>query len=1187
MANPLLTLMTFPQRWNAAAQTLEVRIAALPFTDPLSAIAPGEAAFADTDLEFQFRIVASLANLPKSPDAAAPVAQAILARPNRRALLEHLRERFDIQTPPPAAPQVPGTRRVKKYLPPTYREAFSFRSPQHQYVVTDTSYRCCFETAQEADPNRVPETRVSWGEVLGYLLRNRLLAEQAGLLFQFDLPVGASFAAGGWLWVEPQRGTAFANLADLRRYAARIPALAAEDRPVFGAIQFPVDLPPLPSEDAHVFIEAETYADGFAKIVHGAQPVATGAVDTEPGGAAPVRDRGIRIGWDDEQVTTWLNRQIGLDPFSGGAPKVPAPAAVLGYRVDVRPADGGAWSSLSEVEGDIVLDAIAALPPLDLGRFQGEFTVDTLPLQLQGKKTGDFWLPSHFVAWSGGSIVLTDAVMLDLDNRDDVLAAQRFTAVGAGAVPLRYGRDYEFRVRLADLSSGGPSVVEEPWVPGEAPRAVVAFRRHVPPKAPVLVRSDGAVDPVPPTQFELVRPRLAYPDVVFAQGAAIIPDLIAERDRILALPEAERLQEVALPDPDAAAVRITVAARQLALDAAEFRTLYEIDCPFGPLDLSWVDAHDATTLAAPAPGNPLPLPTARDLRVSFRTVGRDTPDYFGSEQARFSVQSTVLSLRAPSLDETDLYLAEPPSERLRAFYLLPDLPATGLSAAVRKSAGLPNARAIETPARLAEALNLEHSGLNLWARPGRRTVFAAAPAIQHQLGADRASIRFGSETDLVRHWIVALHLKLDRDWTWDALEERGAFRILRDGVLIATVDIPRVVGRAALRDARRGLTELLFFDAIDAKPLPGQFPDEITLRYSVEPVFRSAPGQPPDPPAPAMLIRLPVTTPPTQTPKLVSAGIALSPFSKDERYSSTAPRRRMLWLEFDRPPDDRRDRYYCRVLANSPDPILISMVDPLPDPPEPELPIPPEPIRTIVPNQSADDSGADAMTELKRSPDGATAVHCMVPLPDNMDENSLELFGFFTYELRVGHNRERWCTAHGRWGPPLRVTGVQHPAPPLACQVSRAPDRIHVRAPYATPVLEGQPFRPLIPFSDIWILLYAQVLQMDGASWRNVLLGRARAEQLRDDANFDFPRPQTAVEFANAVFTQQSIEVLLQMLGLAPDSPLSVLAVELIPEIAPPAPGPQAAPRRDPLGESLGDVRILRTSPLVPVPPVC
>ena len=53
---------------------------------------------------------------------------------------------------------------------------------------------------------------------------------------------------------------------------------------------------------------------------------------------------------------------------------------------------------------------------------------------------------------------------------------------------------------------------------------------------------------------------------------------------------------------------------------------------------------------------------------------------------------------------------------------------------------------------------------------------------------------------------------------------------------------------------------------------------------------------------------------------------------------------------------------------------------------------------------------------------------------------------------------------------------------------------------------------------------------------------------------------------------------LLHALCLAPDAPLSVLAVELLHEAQPPD---------DPLGANLGRMRILRTSPLVPVPAVC
>ena len=330
-------------------------------------------------------------------------------------------------------------------------------------------------------------------------------------------------------------------------------------------------------------------------------------------------------------------------------------------------------------------------------------------------------------------------------------------------------------------------------------------------------------------------------------------------------------------------------------------------------------------------------------------------------------------------------------------------------------------------------------------------------------------------------------------------------------------------------------------------------------------------------------LRLPVTTPPTQTPKIVTAGIAFSPFAHDERYSSTNPRRRALWLELDRPPADDRDRYFCRVLANAPDPMLIDTVDPLPEPPEPDLAIDPEWIRVTVPAQPADESGLDAMQEMIASP--VSPVHFVVPLPPGLDDSSLELFGFFTYELRLGHSAERWSTAQGRFGPPLRVTGVQHPAPPLACQVSRAKDRIEIIAPYATPIHRGRLMRPPLPHTDMWVMLYAQVLQLDGQAWRNVLLAHRRAERTTDDRNPDFPRLQTALELATGRFEQSAIEQTLELLGLPRGSPLSVLVVELLPEIV--LTSRAQAPRRDPLEESLGEVRILRSSPLVPLPPIC
>ena len=55
-----------------------------------------------------------------------------------------------------------------------------------------------------------------------------------------------------------------------------------------------------------------------------------------------------------------------------------------------------------------------------------------------------------------------------------------YTPVGGDRVPLRYGNTYQFRVRLMDLTGGGPdsSVFTAP-----ASGASIPFRRFVPPKA--------------------------------------------------------------------------------------------------------------------------------------------------------------------------------------------------------------------------------------------------------------------------------------------------------------------------------------------------------------------------------------------------------------------------------------------------------------------------------------------------------------------------------------------------------------------------------------------------------------------------------------------------------------------------------------------------------------------------------
>lgn len=119
----------------------------------------------------------------------------------------------------------------------------------------------------------------------------------------------------------------------------------------------------------------------------------------------------------------------------------------------------------------------------------------------------------------------------------------------------------------------------------------------------------------------------------------------------------------------------------------------------------------------------------------------------------------------------------------------------------------------------------------------------------------------------------------------------------------------------------RSRTDIIFIDSINPLPPPGEFPQILNPSYTVTPVFRSDPAPSADPPR-TFTIRLPVITTPTQIPKLASAGLAFSPYTRAADYSSTNPRTKLLWLEFELPPADPRDIYFTRVIRSVPDPLI-------------------------------------------------------------------------------------------------------------------------------------------------------------------------------------------------------------------------------------------------------------------------
>jgi hypothetical protein len=280
------------------------------------------------------------------------------------------------------------------------------------------------------------------------------------------------------------------------------------------------------------------------------------------------------------------------------------------------------------------------------------------------------------------------------------------------------------------------------------------------------------------------------------------------------------------------------------------------------------------------------------------------------------------------------------------------------------------------------------------------------------------------------------------------------------------------------------------------------------------------------------------------------------------------------------------------------------------------------------------------MPEGIRQPGDVRARHFIVPLPAGVAEGSPELFGFWTYELRIGH-KAIWSTAQARFGRPLIVKGVQHPAPALSCAAFRgqsaptAPLQIVVTAPFATAVFNDQRLtnpRAGDPRTRIWALLYAQVTQSDGTSRRNVLIARAPAvPRFEMDAAGAVTLPGTRDVIGVARFDTAAVERILAEMALPPNSPLSVVAVELLPgdhlvqterTIGNPtgvmlkaesaekvyvmfdrpdgvSSGSadalrtatfNAVPADDPLGVELGTIasrRILRCSTLTPVAPVC
>lgn len=1240
-----LSLMAFPQHWDGPSGTLSINILLLPVGDPTAPLGGGPR-FAGTTVSLVINLVSGLDSLPSTTSVLSH-SVAYLAQPPAVAptlfttLFNQLVAKGvtvtagKLTTPPRAGA------RIQKSLPASYTLAFPFEKTRTNDLSVGDGFGCALRAQAPGlnAPLPPPDSEIGWGQVISYALRQPVLAEDLGLIYPVTLPISpALLFNGGYLWValdtssnaNPWVTDFNTNPDTVKSYAARLPEVdAVHARSLFAATLFPIVAVP-PANLAQAQLEAEEYDDGFAQIVHSNQPTTIDTATLDPDQIGPGTEAGIQIGWDDEQVTVWLNNQIDLlRDRAGGTTNTPeAPLGVQGYRVDVRVKGTLPWNSLCVVNGTLPFNQTTVGGSASTTITGNEFWVAPAPVRpsTNDNTTNDQpgWLPLYFAQWAGSSLVLPDPVVQLLAY---AVNAANTSKTGMPlptptlsnpnpdltSVPtLRYGNDYEFRVRLVDLTGGGALAIDHAIHPGPAPVTQLGFRRYVSPKSLEVV-SSPAIPPFPAKppavrtiqSLEVRRPRISYPEAIFA---GVNPSTFTLSNLGMLIQDAWASgRAISVPDPDVDRFEVRVEARIPAHDTGTagtaagdldgvFRVIYSVEVPFPAgtdpsvtLTLNYTDGiDDISTVSAPAPGTvDLPIPTSRDIRVRLFPRAAVRSNYYGSDAATVGLSSDYV-VRQEAATEDALF-PNTPETQLQAFYFQPGA---------------------NIPQLLAQQLGLQQQALTFSGVPGERTVFGASGGIRHSVSADNGSLTFSNQTELLGQWIVALVLDLERDWTWDGFGQ-PALSFQRGGTDIGVIAFPRVVASGATgnpgQSPDRSHSRVVFFDAVNPQPVAPKFPRELLLNYTVTANFTSAPQQ--QFPLP---IRLPITTPPVQTPKIVSTGIAESPYHHSPDYSATSARDRYLWIEFDRPLQDDDDAYFGRVLAYGPDPLLAEALFPRPQASEmlleaiePPLPIDPEPVRRIFSGQSADQSGLDAMTQMIPADHvgvGTSGTFFLLPLPPNVTSEDLELFGFWTYEFRVGHVKF-WSTAQGRYGRPLRVSGVQHPPPHLFCAVERAPIGVGVTAPYATAVYNGNRlynFQFGDPQTRIWFMLYAQVLQADAASHRNILLHHLRGCTLPDQsgnlASGSNPQHGTTREpRAGILFPEKDVGERLALLGLPPTTSLSVLAVEVLP-------GPLSFPRdfqdrpsqqapcetqEDPVGANLGLRRILRTSPLTAVPAIC
>ena len=436
-----LVLLPFLQSWDGS--NLVLRVVVIPKVPPLESLTSSSGpSFAVANFSFDAHFLGP-ENLPSAGGVIAgpfPSAAPLTAQP----IFKTFEATLPINLKPSPAQRPVGSQ-VNKYLPLSYRSAIGYTPGGSSLVKTGSEYRCARTQnlpAQLTDkpPKIDSPTTISWGMIVAQLLKNLVLAAAVGLVREITIPITDTVLVrdGDFVYFTLSSTSDAASLllnpVDLKVYATKFPTLKpGEKKSLYSACLF--SLAEVTTVDySQIIAEVEDYNDGFAKAVHCAQQTSLDPLEEARNDSTipirPLKESGIRLGWDDEQVTVWLNRQ--WDPTQ---PAYDSPLGTSGYRVDARLAGSMDWHSLTTASGDVIIGST------DLGVQPTEPSVSVYPAQLDAKLEGVYWLPVYYESWTGPAMGSRD----DFQGRMHIVSptTNMFKRVDP-EVALRYGQKYDF-----------------------------------------------------------------------------------------------------------------------------------------------------------------------------------------------------------------------------------------------------------------------------------------------------------------------------------------------------------------------------------------------------------------------------------------------------------------------------------------------------------------------------------------------------------------------------------------------------------------------------------------------------------------------------------------------------------------------------------------------------------------------